>query len=218
MPQFNSANHQYDISNFNALVGAIAHGFISPDHLPAVSFLKAPGYQDGHGAYSDPFDEQQFIVSEINALERTPDWSSTAVVISYDDSDGWYDHVFSGIHNTSNTSGVANPPGPQDFLTGTGLCGDTTANPPLAGQNGRCGYGPRLPLLVISPWAKRNFVAHTISDQSSILKFIKDNWGLPRIGGSFDAIAGSLDNMFNFHKSGGKTKPLFLDPTTGQPF
>jgi phospholipase C len=218
VPQFNTANHQYDISNFNSLVGAIAHGFISPSHLPAVSFLKAPGYQDGHAAYSDPLDEQQFVVNEINALERTPDWSSTAVIVAYDDSDGWYDHVFSGIHNTSNTSAVASPPGPQDFLTGTGLCGDTTANPPLAGQDGRCGYGPRLPLLVISPWAKRNFVAHTISDQSSILKFVEDNWRLPRISGSFDAIAGSLDNMFNFGPSGGKTKPLFLDPTSGQPF
>jgi phospholipase C len=218
VPQFDTANHQYDISNFNALVGAIAHGFISPSHLPAVSFLKAPGYQDGHGFYSDPLDEQQFIVNEINALEHTPDWSSTAVVIAYDDSDGWYDHVFSGIHNTSNTSAVANPPGPQDFLTGTGLCGDTTTQPPLAGQNGRCGYGPRLPLLVISPWAKHNFVAHTISDQSSILKFIEDNWNVPRISGSFDAMAGSLNNMFNFSPSGGKNKKLFLDPITGQPF
>jgi len=217
VPQFNTANHQYDISNFNALVGAIAHGYLSPDHLPAVSFLKAPGYQDGHAGYSDPLDEQQFVVNEINALEHTPDWSSTAVVIAYDDSDGWYDHVFSGIHNTSNTANVGNPPGPQDFLTGTGLCGNTTAQPPLAGQNGRCGYGPRLPLMVISPWARRNFVAHTISDQSSITKFIEDNWNLPRISGSFDAIAGSLDNMFNFGPSGGKTKQLFLDPVTGQP-
>src|SRR5215467_5445823 len=176
VPQFDTANHQYDISNFNALVGAIAHGYLSPDHLPAVSFLKAPGYQDGHAGYSDPFDEQQFIVHEINALERTPDWSSTAVVIAYDDSDGWYDHIYGGVHNTSNTSGVANPPGPQDFLTGPGLCGDTVKNPPLAGQNGRCGYGPRLPLLVISPWANHNSVAHTPSDQSSILRFIEDNW------------------------------------------
>jgi phospholipase C len=218
VPQFDTANHQYDISNFNSLVGAIAHGFISPSHLPAVSFLKAPGYQDGHGFYSDPLDEQQFIANEINALERTPDWSSTAVIISYDDSDGWYDHVFSGIHNTSNTSAVANPPGPQDFLTGTGLCGNTTAHPPLAGQNGRCGYGPRLPLLVISPWAKHNFVARAFSDQSSILKFIEDNWKLPRISGSFDAIAGSLNNMFNFSPSGGKNKKLFLDPVTGRRF
>jgi phospholipase C len=104
------------------------------------------------------------------------------------------------------------------LLTGTGLCGDTTKNPPLAGQNGRCGWGPRLPLLVISPWANRNFVAHTPSDQSSILKFIEDNWQLPRIGGSFDAIAGSLTNMFNFTPGGVRNKKLFLDPTTGQPF
>jgi phospholipase C len=218
VPQFDTANHQYDISNFNSLVGAIAHGYLSPSHLPAVSFLKAPGYQDGHAGYSDPFDEQQFIVHEVNALQRTPDWSSTAVVIAYDDSDGWYDHVFSGIHNASNTSAVANPPGPQDFLTGTGLCGDTVKNPPLAGQNGRCGWGPRLPLLVISPWARRNSVAHTPSDQSSIIKFVEDNWGLPRISGSFDAIAGSLNNMFNFGPTGGKNGKLFLDPITGQPF
>jgi len=207
VPQFDKANHQYDTSDWNALVGAIAHGFLSPDHLPAVSFVKAPGFQDGHPGYSDPLDEQKFIVDTINALQHTPDWSSTAVVIAYDDSDGWYDHAFSGVHNTSKTA--------ADFLTGTGLCGDTAANPPLAGQNGRCGYGPRLPFLVVSPWAKRNFVAHNITDQSSPLRFIEDNWGLPRISGSFDAIAGSLLPMFNFDHHGGRT--LFLDPITGQP-
>jgi phospholipase C len=216
-PQFDTANHQYDLSDFNALVGAISHGFLSPGHLPAVSFLKAPGYQDGHAGYSDPYDEQQFIVSTINALENTPDWSSTAVVVTDDDSDGFYDHVYSGIHNTSNTSAVSTPPGPQDFLTGLGLCGDTSKMPPLAGQNGRCGYGPRLPLLVISPWAKHNFVAHTLSDQSSIIKFVEDNWRLPRISGSYDAIAGSLGNMFSFRHSRHHNAKLFLDPVTGQP-
>ena len=164
-PQFDTANHNYDMSDFDALVGAIANGSLSPDHLPAVSFLKAPGYQDGHAGYSDPLDEQQFIVKEINALEKTPDWSSTAVVISYDDSDGWYDHVYSGIHNTSNTLN-ASIGGTQDFLSGTGLCGDTSATPPLGGEDGRCGYGPRLPLMVVSPWARRNFVDHTLTDQS----------------------------------------------------
>ena len=124
VPQFNTANHQYDTSDFDALVSAINRGYASPDQLPAVSFLKAPGYQDGHPGYSDPLDEQQFLTTEINALEHTPDWSSTAVVIAYDDSDGWYDHVFSGVHNPSDTSTVANPPGPQDFLSGTGLCGE----------------------------------------------------------------------------------------------
>jgi phospholipase C len=213
VPQFNTANHQYDMSDFDALVAAINHGFVSPDHLPALSLLKAPGYQDGHAAYSDPLDEQEFIVREINALEHTPDWSSTAVVIAYDDSDGFYDHVFSGVHNPSNTSGVANPPGPQDFLSGLGLCGKAS-DTPLAGQNGRCGYGPRLPLLVISPWAGHGHIDHTLTDQSSIIKFVEDNWHLPRIAGSFDAKAGSLNHMFDF--GGSPIKPLFLDPTTGE--
>jgi phospholipase C len=214
-PQFDTANHQYDTSDFNALVAAISHGYLSPDHLPAVSFLKAPGYEDGHAAYSDPYDEQQFVTSEINALEQTPDWSSTAVIITYDDSDGYYDHVYSGITNTSNTAGVATPPGPQDFLTGTGLCGDTTASPPLDGQSGRCGFGPRLPFLLISPWAKRGDVSHTLTDFGSIDKFIEDNWGLPRIPGSFDSNAGSIDSMFDFHGHG--DPKLFLDPNTGEP-
>jgi phospholipase C len=215
VPHFDTANHQYDMSDFDSLVGAIAHGYIGADHLPAVSFLKAPGYQDGHAGYSDPIDEQQFVVSEINNLQHTPDWSSTAVVVLYDDSDGWYDHVFSGVHNASNTANVATPPGPQDFLTGTGLCGDTTKQPPLAGQNGRCGYGPRQPFLVISPWAARNVVDHSVTDQASVTRFVEDNWKLGRIPGSFDAIAGSLNGMFNFREHGNNPK-LFLDPLTGQ--
>jgi len=56
-----------------------------------VSFLKAAAYQDGHAGYSDPLDEQHFLVDTINHLERLPSWKSTAVVIAYDDSDGWYD-------------------------------------------------------------------------------------------------------------------------------
>jgi phospholipase C len=216
IPQFNTANHQYDTSDFDALVSAISRGYLSPDHLPAVSFLKAPGYQDGHAAYSDPLDEQQFITTEINNLQHTPDWSSTAVVVSYDDSDGWYDHVYSGVHNPSNTSSVATPPGPQDFLSGTGLCGSASATP-LAGQAGRCGYGPRLPLLVVSPWAKHNFVDHTLTDQSSITKFVEDNWKLGSIDGSAATIAGSLNNLFDFHGHRGDNKTLYLDPVTGQP-
>ena len=68
-PDFNTANHQYDTSVFDNLVGAIDSGQMSPDSLPAVSYLKAPGYQDGHAGYSDPLDEQTFITNEINSRE-----------------------------------------------------------------------------------------------------------------------------------------------------
>ena len=82
-------------------------------------------------------------------------------------------------------------------------------------QNGRCGFGPRLPLLVVSPWAKQNFIDDTITDQSSILRFIEDNWDLGRIGGgSTDVIAGTLNNMFDFSGSL-KAGRLILDPATG---
>jgi phospholipase C len=208
-PQFNTPNHNYDTSDFDQLVSAIHQGDLPPSALPAVSFLKAPGYQDGHAAYSDPIDEQQFVVNEINALQQTPDWKNTAVIISYDDSDGWYDHAYSGVTNPSTS--VA------DALTGTGMCGNGT---PLGGQQGRCGYGPRLPFLVISPWARSNEVDHTLTDQSSIIRFVEDNWGLPQISGSFDNVAGSLNGFFDFAKNYGNAPnkgTFLLDPNTGQP-
>jgi phospholipase C len=75
-----------------------------------------------------------------------------------------------------------------------------------------------LPLLVISPFAKRNFVDSSLTSQASILRFIEDNWSLGRIGNqSFDATAGSLSNLFDFSRPNGIPARLFLDPTTGEP-
>jgi phospholipase C len=198
------ANHQYDTHDFFDAVNA--------GNFPTVSFLKAPGYQDGHAGYSDPLDEQAFIVAVINFLQKQKDWANTAVVIAYDDSDGWYDHQMSPIVNQSATT--------MDALTGVGQCGSGTAalaGATVAHAQGRCGYGPRLPLMVISPYAKRNYVDHTITDQSSILRFIEDNWlDGQRIPGSFDALAGKLNGMFKFHEPGDES-PHLLDPTSGEP-
>lgn len=81
-PQFDTPNHHYDMSDFDQLVAAIGRGDLPPSALPTVSFLKASGYQHGHAAYSDPIDEQRFLVEEINALQASPAWKSTAVVIA----------------------------------------------------------------------------------------------------------------------------------------
>ena len=179
-----------------------------------MTYLKAPGYEDGHAGYSDPLDEQNFIANTINFLEQQPEWSSTAVIITYDDSDGWYDHQMSPIVNQSQT--------PADVLNGAGVCG--TSTPGLAGittpnAQGRCGYGPRLVFIVVSPWAKSNYVSHTIIDQSSVVRFIEDNWlGGERLGGgSFDAIAGSITDMFDFSQPSFRQDKLFLNPSTGEP-
>src|SRR5262249_38354907 len=102
-----------------------------------------------------------------------------------------------------------------DNLSAAGLCG---ANVPGDGQQGRCGYGPRLPFMVISPFAKRNFVDHTLTDQSSIIRFIEDTFSLGGIGGgSSDAYAGSVLNMFDFGEKSGRNNALILDDQTGEP-
>jgi phospholipase C len=176
------ANHNYDLTDFSAALSA--------NNLPAVSFLKAPEYQDGHAGYSDPIDEQHFLVSTINSLQKSKDWSSTAVVIAYDDSDGWYDHVASPISNGGGSNTAYN----------TGACLTTKAV--IDGQADRCGPGPRLPLLVISPWAKTNFVDHSQTEQASVLKFIEQNWWTGNIGGgSYDQRAGSLLNMLTMRSN-----------------
>jgi phospholipase C len=205
--QTDAANHQYDVHDF--------YDAINAGNFPAVSFLKAPGYQDGHPGYSDPLDEQAFVVHVINFLQQNSgDWAHTAVVIMYDDSDGWYDHQMPPIVNQSTS--------PADTLTGAGACGNGQNALPgvsgLAHAQGRCGYGPRQPFLVISPWAKPNYVDHTLTDQTSVIRFIEDNWlSSQRIGaGSFDAVANSFVGMMDFTKESSKGR-LILNETTGEP-
>ena len=195
--------------------------------------------------------EQVFVANVLNALQRSPFWSETAVIINYDDSDGWYDHSLGPIVSSSANNGTSTAPGiggdnadlnandsfiptlplststtPADpgAITTSGVCGPApVGTPPGAG---RCGYGPRLPFIVISPWAKSNFIDHTVTDQTSSLRFIEENWNLGFIDGttiptgaplgsfSFDQFAGSIRGMFDFDDRP-NLSPLFLDPLTG---
>ncbi|MGF1240039.1 alkaline phosphatase family protein [Streptomyces sp. SID8499] len=179
------ANHNYDLTDFSAALKA--------GRLPAVSFVKAAAYQDGHAGYSDPLDEQHFLIEQINAIQSAPQWRSTAVVIAYDDSDGWYDHAYAPLRNGSTDTETGSNGRPTD----SPAC---QAGPRAAGgYQDRCGPGPRQPLLVISPYARVNAVDHTPTEQTSIIRFIEDNWHTGRIGDhSFDARAGSLAGMFDF--------------------
>lgn len=190
------ANHQYDLTDFNKVVNS--------DNMPAVSFLKASNYQDGHAAYSDPVDEQNFIAKTVNQIQQSKNWEDTAIVLAYDDSDGWYDHVAAQVKNASNS--------PDDAA----WCQAAAAAgvPVAGGYADRCGPGPRQPLVVISPFAKKNFVDHTETDQASILRFIEDNWHTGTIGDSSgDATAGSMNAMFNFHHA--RNDKVLLNEQTG---
>ena len=201
-----AANHQYDVHDFFDAVKA--------GNFPAVSFIKAPGFEDGHAGYSNPLDEQTFLVHMMNFLQSRPEWKDTAVVIAYDDSDGWYDHQMSPIVNQSS--------GSRDALVGPGSCGNgATAlpgvDPANAHAQGRCGFGPRLPMMAISPWARVNYVDHSLTNQASVIVFIEDNWLKGRrLGkGSFDGISNSITGMFDFHGAP-RTHKVFLNEKTGE--
>jgi phospholipase C len=151
------AKHEYDIHDFFDAVNA--------GNYPSVSYLKAPAYQDAHAGYSDPLDEQAFVTKVVNFLEQQADWNNTAVFILYDDSDGWYDHA--GVAATNGSFSSA------DAANGKGKCGTQGTTAQLGGVtasggvDGRCSPGVRQPFLVISPWAKQNYVDHTLTTQAS---------------------------------------------------
>ncbi len=205
--QADPANHEYDVNDFYAAVEA--------GNFPAVAYLKAPSYQDGHAGYSDPLDEQAWIVQVVNFIEQRPEWKDTAIIIDWDDSDGWYDHAF--VPPTSSSFNAT-----ADQLDGPGVCGRVGQTQPDGLQglpvNGRCGPGPRLPFFVISPYAKPNYVSHERISQASIVRFIEDNWlrGERLGGGSFDATSGSIVDMFDF-STRFPNPPLFLNGQDGMP-
>jgi phospholipase C len=194
------ASHEYDLSYFSdALKGA------GGAQLPSVSYLKAPEAQDAHPGYSDPIDEQQFLVNTVNSVEESRYWASTAVVITYDDSDGWYDSVAPKIVN-----------GSDDATQDASIC--TSVAVTIGTANDRCGYSQRLPLVVISPWTRENYVSGNLTDTASVVKFIEDNWLHGKsIPGSFDATSGSLDapgGVLDF-RTFPHLAPVILNPATG---
>lgn len=205
-----AANHIYDSDDF---ISAVQSG-----NMPAVSFIKAPSYQDGHPGMSSVLEQQKFIVNMVNLIQSSAEWSSTAIVILWDDSDGLYDHqpgpIVRGSKLDFNLFGLP-------VADGT-ICSQPKDKPVLGFGSGNCGYGTRLPLIVISPYAKANYVDHTLTDQTSVLRFIEDNWlNGERIRpatdddtGSFDTIAGTIENMFDFQNPARKDKVL-LEPNTG---
>jgi phospholipase C len=191
------ANHQYDLSDFFET--------LKDGNMPSVSYLKATTAQSGHPGESDPLDEQTWLVNTINQIEQSREWASTAIVVTYDDSDGWYDHQAPTLLNGSDNSTID-----------TAMCEATAIT--VGSGNGRCGYSQRLPMLVISPWTRDNYVSNNLTNTTSVVKFIENNWlHRERIPGSFDATSGSLDapgGLLDFNVRP-HFRPVILNPTTG---
>ncbi|BCJ85565.1 phospholipase C [Effusibacillus dendaii] len=157
---YEDGKYKNNLKDTNDFVKDIANG-----KLPDVSFLKAGYPEDEHPGYSTP-EGEDFTVKMINAIMNSPYWKDTAIIVTYDESGGYWDHV---------------------------------APPQVTpGPDGLQGNGPRIPALVISPYAKENYVSHVPYDTTSILKFIEWNYHLPTLNNR-DASANNILDMFDFN-------------------
>lgn len=143
---------------------------ITNNQLQDVSWVIPDGTDSDHAGTSGT-SGPSWVASVVNAIGNSPYWADTAIFITWDDWGGWYDHV----------------PPPQVLVN--------------CAQWG-CGYvyGFRVPLIVVSPYAKAQYISHAQHDFGSILKFIEGTFSLPSLGYA-DAAADDLSDCFNFNQT-----------------
>ncbi|MBV8213466.1 MAG: phosphoesterase [Verrucomicrobia bacterium] len=148
-----------DITAQNLGTGGVFYikgGFQNQDGLVPLNKANNPTVladfvgDDDHEGYSDSQISEALVADVINAIAKSSYWGQCAIIISWDDSEGTYDHV---------------PP-------------TLIASDPFGGQLSR---GPRVPLVVISPFAQTHVVSHEIGDTNSIIKFINLVFNLPAL-------------------------------------
>jgi phospholipase C len=139
--------------------------------LPAVSWV-VPDYADSEHPPHSVCEGENWTVEVMNELMRSPEWESTAVILTWDDFGGFYDHV---------------PPPHVDLY----------------------GLGPRVPTIVISPWAKPGYIEHRVLEFSSVLKLIEVIHDLPAMGPR-DRRADDMLDAFDFEQA--PIHPLILEP------
>jgi phospholipase C len=183
--------HQRDLSVLYAALSRTP--LAGPDtvpSLPAISWVKAPQLEDGHPGYSGPALEDAFVGDLVARLKASEYWKNTALVIAFDETGGWWDHVSPpdlGGHFATWVDGQPN-------LTGCQYPGIPGA------PCGEAGLGPRMPVLVISRFARRGFVDHALLNTASLDRWVEWNHHLPALGvwGNRDVTAGNLTSAFVF--------------------
>ena len=144
---------------------------IANGQLSTVSWVIPMGQASDHPASNKGLGPS-WVASVVNAVGASSYWNNTVILVTWDDWGGWYDHV-----------------APPAVIRNQDVWGSGYV------------YGFRVPLIVISPYAKQHYVSHVNHDFGSILKFIEETFNLPSLGFA-DAYADDLSDCFDF-----KAKP-----------
>jgi phospholipase C len=181
-------------SLFDRLRGDVLNG-----SLPQVSWIIPPEAYTEHPNW--PANYGAWYVSELlDALTADPEvWSKTVFFLTYDENDGFFDHM--------------PPPAPPQSRE-QGLSTVATADEIFAGNSeypaGPYGLGMRVPMIVVSPWSKGGWVASELFDHTSMIRFLEERFGVrePNITAWRRAVAGDLTSAFNFASPNEQLAPL----------
>ena len=150
-------------------------------NLPNIAWVYAPSEFSEHPPYGASANKpsvkpgMQWTVDRVNQVAKGKQWTSTAIFITWDDWGGWYDHV--------------NPP-LNETWKGGGPAGTTYTNTQFS-------YGPRVGCLVLSPYAKKNYISRVFHSHVSVVKFCETTFGLTPIN-KRDAASDDMSDCFDF--------------------
>ncbi|MFJ3863076.1 phosphocholine-specific phospholipase C [Streptomyces nigra] len=170
--------------------------------LPKISWIAAPEAFSEHSNWPSNYGAW-YIARVLDALTSNPEvWSRTALFITYDENDGFFDHVVPPLPPRDASRGRSTVDVTLDLYPGDAT---RTAGP--------YGLGPRVPMLVVSPWSKGGYVCSETFDHTSILRFMERRFGVeePQISPWRRAVCGDLTSAFDFSRK--DSRPAGLPDT-----
>ncbi len=193
-PLYQKARTGTDVNSsggfFDILAADVASG-----QLPSVSWIVAPEAYTEHPAWPAGYGAW-YTAGVLNALTSNPEvWSKTALLITFDENDGFFDHVVGPYPNVGGLAGQSTVPLDNELFNGTaGTPGGSD------GVVGPYGTGVRVPLLVVSPWSSGGWVCSETFDHTSLIRFIEARFGVdePNITPWRRAVCGDLTSAFDF--------------------
>ncbi|MFH8575501.1 phospholipase C, phosphocholine-specific [Streptomyces zaomyceticus] len=172
--------------------------------LPAISWIAAPEAFSEHANWPSNYGAW-YIAQVLDALTSNPDvWARTALFITYDENDGFFDHVVPPYVPASAAQGLSTVATALDHFPGkTGYVA------------GPYGLGPRVPMLVVSPWSTGGYTCSETFDHTSVIRFMEQRFGVqePQISPWRRAVCGDLTSAFDFTRT--DTSAATLPPTAG---
>ncbi|MFD7440974.1 phosphocholine-specific phospholipase C [Streptomyces sp. NPDC059909] len=177
---------------------------VQAGRLPKISWIAAPEAFSEHSNWPSNYGAW-YVAQVLDALTSNPDvWARTALFITYDENDGFFDHVVPPYVPAGAAQGLSTTPTTLDWFPG--------ASGYVAGPYG---LGPRVPMIVVSPWSTGGYSCSETFDHTSIIRFIERRFGVqePNISPWRRAVCGDLTSAFDFART--ETAPAELPPTAG---